>query len=130
MDTEFKFLKKRYKLNNITLCYDSYYLKKQTHEAVFIPKYQQIKLMDRRICRKRLLSLLHEIKHCIQFNEGILTVDLRSLRRMYILEFEAEMFSINEYEKLYSKKYGSCLREPWTLATFEEYKNSWKNCFP
>jgi hypothetical protein len=125
MDKEFKLLKKRYNLSEITLRYDSTYLKKGEHEAVFFPEQKQIVLLDRRVCRRRLLSLLHEIKHVLQFKEGRLVRDFRSLRKMYFLEFEAEMFSINEYEELYAKKYGSCLHERWTLATFEEYKNSW-----
>ena len=41
-------------------------------------------------------------------------------------EFEAEIFSIDEYENLYAFKFGSCLNDPWTLATYNAYKNVFK----
>ncbi len=126
MDHEFEFLKKRYGLKNLKLYYNQDFLKKQDIEAHFNYILFEIVLVDRKVCRRRLLSLLHEIYHAKQFKEKRLIVSKRNLHKMYVQEFEAEMFAIREYEKLYSKKYGTCLNEPWSLATYEDYKKHFK----
>ena len=126
MDTEFSKLKRRYKLRGLSLYYAPELLKKKQIESQFNYLLFEIALKDRRICKRRLTSLLHEICHAIQFKESRLIVNRRDTKKMYELEFEAEMFSINEYEKLYSQKFGSVLNESWTLAPYEEYLKFFK----
>ena len=69
---------------------------------------------------------MHELYHAKQFKENRLVVNKRDLRIMYAQEVEAELFAIQEYEKLYSRKYGTCLNDPWTLAEYKEYKPHFK----
>lgn len=127
IESEFLRLKKRYKLGNLRLHFDRYTLKMKGFEAVFNWLLYEVTLRDRRICKPRLLGLLHELCHVKQFQEGRLIINKRDTRQMYLQEFEAEMFSIDEYESLYASQYGSCLNDPWTLASYKEYKTLFKS---
>lgn len=126
MDREFNFLKKRYGLKTVKLYCDPKFLEKKGIEAYFNYVLNEIIIRDKRVCRRRLQSLLHEIRHAIQFKEKRLVTGRRNLRQMYEQEFEAEIFAIEEYEKLFSKKYGTCLNEPWSLASYDEYREFFK----
>ena len=126
METEFSFLKKRYNLNELSLYYNPKLLKKKKIEAQFNYVLFDIAIKDRRVCRRRLSSLLHEMCHAIQYKEQRLIINRRDTRKMYELEVEAEMFAINEYEKIYADRFGTILNEQWTLAPYQTYVNFFK----
>lgn len=126
MEREFKFLKKRYNLTNVKMCFDPKFLSAKGVEAFFDYILVQIILKDGKVCKKRLLSLLHEICHAIQLKEKRLIINRRDIRKMYLLDREAELFAIMEYEKIFAKKYGHRSKN-WTLAPYEEYKELYKN---
>ena len=126
METEFSYLIKRYDLRGLSIHFNSKILKKKKIESQFNYILFEISLKDRRVCRRRLSSLLHEICHAIQFKEQRLIVNRRDVRKMYELEVEAEIFAKNEYEKIYSQKYGSIIKEVWTLAPYNDYLKFYK----
>jgi len=130
IQTEFKRLRKRYNLKYLKLYFDPFALDRLKSEAILNFILWEICLRDKRICRRRLLSLLHEMRHAMQFKQNRMTMNGRHTKILYSLEIEAEMFAVEEYEKLYAKKYGSCLNDKWTLATYEDYcehfKKHWK----
>jgi ferritin-like protein len=126
METEFSYLKKRYNLKGLQLYFNPELLKRKKIEAQFNYVLFEIALKDRRVCRRRLSSLLHEICHAIQYKEKRLIVNRRDLRKMYELEYEAEMFSINEYEEIYAPRFGTILNEPWTLGDYKDYVKFFK----
>jgi hypothetical protein len=126
IESEFQKLKKRYKLGEIKLGFDRIDLTLKGYEAVFNWWSYKITLKDRCVCKTRLLGLLHEICHVKQFQEGKLIMNRRDTRKMYLQEFEAEIFSIDEYEALYAPEFGSCLNDFWTLETYDAYKKFFK----
>jgi len=130
IQNEFKQLRKRYNLKNLKLYFDPFILNRLKSEAILNFIMWEICLKDKQICRRRLLSLLHEMCHAIQFKRNRMTMNNRHTKKLYSLEIEAEIFAIKEYEKLYAKKFGSCLNDKWTLATYqdycEHYKKHWK----
>lgn len=127
---EFYRLRKRYGLKYLKIYFDPFALDRLKSEAILNFILWEVCLRDRRICRRRLLSLLHEMRHAIQYRQNRMTFNNRHTKKLYALEIEAELFAIEEYEKLYAKKYGSCLNERWTLAPYQDYcehfKKHWK----
>lgn len=126
IDREFQRLKKRYKLGALRIHFNRSVLEQKDMEAAFNWLLYEVMLKDRHVCKLRLLSLLHELCHVKQFNEGRLIQNRRDTRLMYMQEVEAEMFSIDEYEKLYANEFGTCLNDLWSLAPYSEYKGTFK----
>lgn len=122
MESEFKSLQKRYGVQAYKLNFDKQYLNKIEAEAAFHFLWKTIILKDRRMCRRRLISLLHEICHAIQHKEGRFIFDKTRTRALYEQEVEAELFAIDEYEKIFACRYGTCKHQKWDLAPYEVYK--------
>jgi hypothetical protein len=118
---EFKKLKKRFDLPYLKLKFNKSLLQQYGCQSAFFWFRQEIVLLDHRITRQRMLSLLHEIAHAIQFKENHLVTDRRFKRKNYIKEFEAELFAIEQYEQYYKNIMGTCLDDNWALATYEDY---------
>jgi hypothetical protein len=126
INQEFNKLRSRYNVPKLRIYFDFKSLGERKIEASFNQYLFEVALRDRRVCRRRLLSLLHEICHAIQWKERRFVMNRRDTRKMYELELEAELFSIDEYEKLYAKRFGSCLDEPWSLCNYEQYRDYYK----
>lgn len=124
-EQEYKKLQKRF-LIPTELKFDKNRLDEKNVEALFLPAMNEIVLKDRRRCRRRFFSVLHEICHAVQLREGRFLIK-GCLRKRYEQEVEAEMFAIEWYERLYAKKYGSCLKEKWSLAPYNEYIKYFKH---
>ena len=126
MDAEFAFLKRRYGLHKLKLRYDPAHLKKVESEAYFDPENFEIALKDDHISKKKLIALLHEFGHVLQFMQDDLTINKRDTRKMYAQERDAECFARREYEKIYAGKYGSCRGDASDLGSYDDYLDFFK----
>lgn len=123
--SEFEKLKKRFQLPKLNLQFDRS-LYDLGFSAYYNWYYSHILLPDRRMGRNRMLAVLHEFCHAIQFRENRMVMDRRCTRQMYLQEFEAELFAIEQYEKIYAETMGSCMKDEWTLASYSEYLIAYK----
>jgi Zn-dependent peptidase ImmA (M78 family) len=107
------------------LLFDRQYLNQEKLEAGFNHYWRAIILKDRRMCRRRLYTMLHELCHVKQLAEGRYLFKAKP-ELLYNQEIEAELFAIDEYERRYAKKFGTCLYQKWDLAPFDEYLRHFK----
>lgn len=116
--SEFKKLKKYYKLNDLELYVipDCKYFQKNGISAGYLHGYNIIIMKSYLSNERNLQFLLHEICHALQEKENRLDIPRNHTRRKYALELEAEIFAIIEYRKLY----GETKRE-WDLADYNTY---------
>lgn len=121
LELEYQKLQKRFKIEKYHLSFDRDFLNKRKLEAGFNHFFHTIYLRDRRLCRKRLLSLLHEICHAIQHKEGRYTDNKFDTEALYAQDVEAECFAIDQYEEIYACRFGTCQFEHWELASYEKY---------
>jgi hypothetical protein len=119
LEKEFEKLCARYEIKYLRLHFDEKLLGELDSMAAFNFLLWEIILDKNFICRKRLISLIHEMRHATQYQQG--QMRSKDKKYLYALEVEAEMFARAEYEELYSERYGSCDNDPWSLASYDKY---------
>lgn len=106
IEKEYEKLCKRYKIpKDIELIFNKRVLKYYGAGGLYLSGIA-IVLPDRRLCRERLVTLLHEIGHAVQYQNNQLITDRRRKRAYLNNELDAECFAYHNYKKYYEKKFG------------------------